>query len=365
MDSMIIGDIIESLPRYNMTTEYVPWDDPRVEYKDPQEQIYLDRITKHINDLQEKRFHEYGHCFTTTHVKTQGIVKGRLEVLPDLPEHLAQGLFKHGSSYPVAIRYSTETMARIDDRIEQPRGFSLKIFDVEGSKLRTDGQDPHTHDMEFNNAPAIELRDAKTTAEIFDLRTAHDDNPDKLNEALKKREDYELQDARNHLPNQHLVATRQYSQSAFRHGNYIAKYAVVPSSDLVKSLETLRVQESHGANVHADWLADFYASHEAVYELQAQLLTEEFLIKTECKAVEDSGIEWTAPFETIARVVVPAQDSRSNARRVFWEDRMRLDPWHGLSDHRPLGSTNRVRKAVYPASSAFRRRMVSPRALTC
>lgn len=36
---------------------------------------------------------------------------------------------------------------------------------------------------------------------------------------------------------------------------------------------------------------------------------------------------------------------------------MRLDPWHGLAEHRPLGSLNRLRKKVYAASSAMRRKL--------
>jgi hypothetical protein len=45
------------------------------------------------------------------------------------------------------------------------------------------------------------------------------------------------------------------------------------------------------------------------------------------------------------------------ARKTFWEDRIRLDPWHGLKTLQPLGSPNRLRRAVYPASSALCRKM--------
>ena len=36
---------------------------------------------------------------------------------------------------------------------------------------------------------------------------------------------------------------------------------------------------------------------------------------------------------------------------------MRVDPWHGLKAYQPLGSPNRLRRVVYPASSALRRKM--------
>jgi hypothetical protein len=36
---------------------------------------------------------------------------------------------------------------------------------------------------------------------------------------------------------------------------------------------------------------------------------------------------------------------------------MRVDPWHGLKSLQPLGGPNRLRRVVYPASSALRRKM--------
>lgn len=49
-------------------------------------------------------------AFRGTHVKTQGIVKGTLTVLPHLPAHLAQGFFKQtgGQQYAVAGRFANE-----------------------------------------------------------------------------------------------------------------------------------------------------------------------------------------------------------------------------------------------------------------
>lgn len=41
-----------------------------------------------------------------------------------------------------------------------------------------------------------------------------------------------------------------------------------------------------------------------------------------------------------------------------------MDPWHGLKVHKPLGSINRVRKGVYKASSAYRRKLNATREVT-
>lgn len=95
---------------------------------------------------------------------------------------------------------------------------------------------------EFNNAPTIELRDAKTCATIIGMRVKHGDDGKALDGELKKRDDYKLQDGRNHLPNKHVAVLRQYSQSAMRHGDYVAKYVLVPSSETLKSFNDSRVQ---------------------------------------------------------------------------------------------------------------------------
>lgn len=70
-------------------------------------------------------------------------------------------------------------------------------------------------------------------------------------------------------------------------------------------------------------------------------------------------MEWNEekyPFETVARVVLPkGQDAFEAQRRVFWENRLKLDPRYGVDTHRPLGSVNRLRKMLHQRSSVARR----------
>jgi hypothetical protein len=71
-----------------------------------------------------------------THNKTQGIVKGELIVEDNLPVHFKQSMFAKGAKYPIAMRYATELGdPSPDDRIAQPRGVLMKIFNVEGEFL--------------------------------------------------------------------------------------------------------------------------------------------------------------------------------------------------------------------------------------
>ena len=76
----------------------------------------------------------------------------------------------------------------------------------------------------------------------------------------------------------------------------------------------------------------------------------QFCEDLEKEPIEDTSVEWKSKFYEIADVVFPKQDSFSAKRRVFWEEKMRLDPWEGLQEHLPLGGVNRVRRGVYGQS---------------
>lgn len=125
-------------------------------------------------------------------------------IVGELPTHLAQSLFSKPVEYPVAMRYSSEPGdPALDDRIPQPRGVAMKVFNVEGEMFDI-GKDYPTQDIEFNSAPAIELADAKTTREIFELRTKYGGDQKELYKHLEARKDADLQKARDQVPNKRL-----------------------------------------------------------------------------------------------------------------------------------------------------------------
>lgn len=321
------------------------------------------------NVSQNRVWADCRHAFSATHVKSHAILKGEFEVLGDLEKpELAQGLFSKPAKYPAAMRHSTETIAMIDDTIRQPRGMAFKVFNVEGPKLRPDGKDPRTQDFEFNSASTIELANAKICRDIMAMRLKLGSCPADLDAELKKRDDYDVQDARNHIPTISLLAQRQYSQSAFRYGDYVAKFALVPTpgTSQLKGADT-ELSSNDGPHAYKDMLRQHYAENDDTsWDFQVQLLDRQWFEKNP-EAIEDGRIDWPQdlmPFVTVAKLRCPRQDSMLPARRVFWEDRIRVDPWHGLVAHRPLGSINRVRKGVYKMSSAHRRRLNATQEVT-
>lgn len=322
---------------------YVRWDAPGVEKIPPHEKEDIDTVVEQFNTIQHTFFNKTRHCFGGTHARTQAIIKGTFTVLDDLPAHLKQTeLFAQGGEYPAACRLSSEPSdPGLDDRIAQPRGFAMKLFDVKGEKF-DDGPKMDTQDIEFNSTPAIELADAKTTKEIADLRLKYGGDKDKLYQCLEARHDTELQKSRDQVRNIHLSSIEWHSQSAYRFGDYIMKYRLVPATDTQRKLAEQEVQPTDEVDVLSRWLQDFHANHEAEFEFQVQL----------CENLDEQSIEYAGsiwdyekyPFQTVAKLVVPKQNSFDYMRKSFWEDHMRVNPWHGLKSLQPLGSSNRLRR---------------------
>lgn len=108
---------------------------------------------------------------------------------------------------------------------------------------------------------------------------------------------------------------RVYSHSAFRYGSYVVKYSLAPSGDLQKSMKEEVNSESHPNDIISTWLQEFYAKHEAEYLFQVQ-----FLENLEDQPVEYSGKIWDEekyPWQTVAKVVIPKQDSFLPTRKTF------------------------------------------------
>ncbi|KAL8716181.1 MAG: hypothetical protein Q9220_000086 [cf. Caloplaca sp. 1 TL-2023] len=340
---------------------YLQWDAPGVEYPVPDEEAKMEKVAEVMNKMQRRNFDKHRHAFRATHVKTQGIVKGTLTIPSDLPQHLSQGLFAHPGDYPVCARYANEPVFLQPDTTPGPRGLGLKIFNCPSSEARIadvpGNEGLKTQDFLFNNAPMLELTDIDTTLEIMTLREKHFDNPLALSAALKLRTDALKQHAPGMLPNTNIISHAMYTQSAFRFGDYYGHIALFPVLDTQQTASaTQTVSSSDPASVLSDWLFDHFNRQSARYEMKIQLGTDPAHHPT-----EDASVVWdeaTAPYQTIATLEFPAgQDSFEAKRRVFWEERMRLDPWRGLEAHRPLGSVNRVRKGVYARSAVQRDRL--------
>jgi len=147
----------------------------------------------------------------------------------------------------------------------------------------------------------------------------------------------------------------QYSQSAYRFGDYVAKFGVFPLGEKQKELEKEVIPDDAPINILSQGARDFHMKNKVTYTFCAQLLQ-----NLEDQPVDDLGVEWDPkkyPFEQIATLEFEPQDSWLPEFRVWWDDKITCNSWHGLKVHQPLGSTNRMRRVVYAESRKLRLRV--------
>jgi hypothetical protein len=234
----------------------------------------------------------------------------------------------------------------------------MKVFNVKGDRILSEDT-VDTQDFLFNNAPMVELTDVKTTLEIQRLREKYFDDHTQLKKELSKRSDNSKQLAPGTLPNTYLLGSTMYSQgrspvskkgyssqsAAFAYGPYAAKYSLVPSGQSQKDLIDQTIPSTAHPTFHRDHTQTHFASNAATYTFRVQ-----FTSNLSTHPVEDASIPWEevmAPWHGIATVTFPSQESISDERRIWWEDKIALSPWVGVVEHRPLGGINRLRKRVY------------------
>jgi len=200
---------------------YLRWDAPGVEDPKAEEEEKARQIGQTMSKMQQHNFDQHHHAFRATHVKTQGIVKGKMTVLPELPAHLQQGLFKtSGKMYDVVARYASEPVFLQADQEPGPRGMGMREFGVDGERLEGAAADAKTQDFFFNNAPMIELTDIDTCLEIMQLREKYFDSPTKLAAATKLRTDAIKQSAPGRLQSTKTLVCADHVRyaSKYKHG---------------------------------------------------------------------------------------------------------------------------------------------------
>lgn len=287
-------DIKRGLSSAPPNDAYLAWDAEGVETINPDEQEKVQRIKEVMERMQKHNFDLHRKAFRATHVKTQGIVKGTLQVHQDLPKHLRQGIFAEpGKTYDVAARYANEPYLLQRDQENGPRGLGLKVFGVTGPRLEGVDDSVNTQDFFFNNAPSIELTDIDTTLDIMSLREKYFDDPAALGRHLKMRTDLVKQHAPYMLPNTNIISHSMYTQSAFRFGKYYGHMALFPVPE-AQTADNDKVKNDDPSCVLSDWLFDYFGGKEAKYEFKVRKSTHEVTQSTNSRDV-DSAWDRSSP----------------------------------------------------------------------
>jgi hypothetical protein len=155
-----------------------------------------------------------------------------------------------------------------------------------------------------------------------------------------------------HLP-AHPASTTYFSMAPVRFGRYVAKYRAKAAGDQSGTLLDLLHRLGRKADAMRLALADTLRIQGVLFEFQVQLRTSDRTMP-----IEDASIEWPesqSPYRTVAHLFLPRQEVELLRQQVDFQN-LAFNVWHSLAAHRPLGGINRVRRAVYPLSSAWRQR---------
>jgi hypothetical protein len=144
-----------------------------------------------------------------------------------------------------------------------------------------------------------------------------------------------------------------FALAAFRYGPYVAHFSLVPVAEEQQPfVNASQYSSSDSYTVLKEHVESYYAKSGTRYTFRAQ-----FSSDLSRQPVEDASTAWDpffSPWHDLATVEFPSQDTYSDARRSWWDDRIALSPFNGLKEHTPLGSVNRLRKKVYETSRQYR-----------
>jgi hypothetical protein len=321
------------------------------ESPDPDEPALAAHLADAIRTIVQRAYDESTPPKTAlrdAHAKIVGLVHAEVRVRADLPADLAHGVWKAGAVYKAWVRYSDGEGHVQSDGAKDARGMAVKLCGLPadvGERLPGDTESA-TQDFVMIDNAIFFIKDAREYTVFVDRKVANQGVlgfviPSVLPWKWRIRELCIMLGLQKD-PKSHLAQT-YHSMTPYRLGPHVVKLRCRPLHDVAN-----RTDESQDSLRAA--MAAQLAAGDARFALEVQKRTGDDLL------VEDARQRWPedkVPFEQVAEIVIPSQTFTTDDQLAFG-DRLSFSPWHGLMDHRPLGSLNRVRRMVYPASSGLR-----------
>lgn len=319
------------------------------------------RVIQAVEKLLKQSRAQSGQFRGDVHVKVHGCATGEFRVLPNLPAELAQGLFAQEHTFSAVVRFSNAASQPHPDFVPDGRGMAIKVLEVEGERLESEVNAAQTQDFIMVNHPVFiagNVKDFLLVEQV--LAAAKDEKLVNLKEALTGgdwnplnwhwREALTAIQIAGHLP-AHPANNIYFSMAPIRFGRYVAKYRAKPAGDLSGSIVDLVTRLGKQPDALRQMLEETLRSQHLLFEFQIQLRTSAEM------PVEDATVEWPereSPYRTVALLLIPRQEIDTEQQKAVCKQ-LSFNVWHAITDHRPLGGINRLRREVYPISAAWRR----------
>ncbi|HJT51226.1 MAG TPA: catalase family protein [Nitrosospira sp.] len=319
----------------------------------PDEEESLNKIIDLMMDQMRGRFKPGGYE-RGGNTKTHGIVRATVTIRDDLPEHCRKGIFANPRSYPAYVRYSgpgPNVPADINDV-----GFmsmAVKLMGVPGEKLMS--EEKFTQDFITTSGGATFVTpNTRENAKLqywslVDMTLYYFLNP-KDSHLL----DFFMQSLWNETQYNPL-GRRYWSCTPYLLGEGQAMmYSFVPKTADVETHIPGLPFGTPPFNYLRENMIKTLNEKDVEFDLMIQLQTDPHLMP-----IEDGSVRWPeelSPFIPAATVHIPKQKFDTEAYLEFAK-RLKMNPWHCLPEHRPLGNLNRARFRMYYELSKFRQEM--------
>ena len=330
---------------------------------DPDEEESLNKIIDQMADQMRSRFKPGGYE-RGGNTKTHGVLKATVTIRDDLPEHCRKGIFANPGSYPAYVRYAgpgPDVPSDIEDV-----GFmsmAVKVMGVPGKKIMdilnlTDieklSQEKFTQDfITTSGGPTFVTPNTRENAKLQYWSLLH--MP--LFYFLNPKDSHLLDAAMQSLWNEtqyNPLGQRYWSCTPYLLGEGQAvMYSFVPKTQVETKIPGLPFGKVP-FNYLRENMIKTLNDHDVEFDLMIQIQTDPHLMP-----IEDSSVRWPeklSPFIPVATVHIPEQQFESQAMIEFTK-RLKMNPWHCLPEHRPLGNLNRARLRLYSELSKFRQNM--------
>lgn len=306
-----------------------------------------------------------GYVARGAHAKGHACVKAYFNVLENIAPALQHGIFQTaGKSYKSWIRFSNgrSSMKGNHDADKDAHGMAIKLFNLYDDGLTKTGSSPETQDFLMHDSPVFFTADiedynrfVESDDKILYFFSGYNPFKWKLRELMHGL-------ATLKQPPHSPLSSQYFSNTAYKLGPHNIKFrtqSCATSSESVDQGETKidttgpdkDIQDKNDPDFLRKTLVKELKSNDACFDFSVQLQDPEKYMP-----IEDPSIEWKetdSPFITLAKIIIPEQSFDSVQQQQFCEN-LSYSPWNALPEHRPIGQLNRIRKAVYAASSKYR-----------
>jgi len=339
----------------------------------PDEHRWIRRVVELTLRLQDRdaRLDPARRKRRVAHSKHHGFMHATFEVLDGLPPRYARGLFANPGKYSAVVRTSNTTDTRRPDSKRDGRGISIKVLDAGRLEDAVIGPQPEKRPDPCNDglgvaqssADAIsqdfllianptffleDVRDFTVFRSLIDVRVPYAwlgmvafalENPHKTR--IFMRAFFQLHD--------HPFDCTYHSMTPYALGEDTAVKYIVEAKDRTRfSLFRAPAGTDNALSValresltHDPIVLDFYVHAPPPEQVDVEATTRDWDRKK-------------YPPVRVATITIPPQDP-TTPERLEQGERTVFNPWDARREHRPLGSLNRARLAIYRASAEARR----------